>query len=310
MFSPANITAVAPRSAPFLPVYDENSGINAYLENLRANDDTTKAALLAIIGALAIASGNNQNRELSHNCSSMFLPGASASIAEFLSDNQVRAAENEENISDNNRIRISAHSQLNTAVKWICDLVNASKKKEIDGSNVEGYFAGLGRSNVKGTPIASLINQVSNFLPDNIMDLNFRDSLTDNIWTKYHTSRVSTGKLLFDIREDFIALEIFEEGDEVDNNIIYSKDNPHNVSASYDIPKKVVGYASLFYQTAGVDVGQWYQGEKYEMEIPAARVRSIKEIFRKYLELKNRIGDIEESTSIEQLNDAIGDDFW
>jgi hypothetical protein len=236
----------------------------------------------------------------------MFGPGVAVALNTAAGANPVDAA----NPTEEEMLIVRANGQFDTARIWIIDLVNASKKKELTATNVESYYASLARSDVKGAPIASLINKVANFLPDMINDDGFRGELTDNVWTSYQVSRVSTGKLLHEVRGHFIAMGIYEAGSEEDIAIIASKDSPHDISLSYDIPKQLVGYASLFFQAAGKDVGKWYQGEKYESEIPAAKVKTIKAIFKKYLELDSNVAGIEESETVAALRGTIGADFW
>jgi len=304
MFRSEGIRARGPSIAPIISDFDEDQGLIPLLEGLRATNATTQSAVLSII--MNIAATSTTDTALGRNCAAMFGPGVAAGI------NQAVAAEpaDADNLTEEEMLIARATGQMDPARMWIIDLVNASKKKELTPTNVESYYSSLSRSDVKGAPIASLINRVANFLPDLINDEGFRGDLTNNVWTSYQVSRVSTGKLLDEIRSHFIALGIYEEGDGADLAIQASKNSPHDISLSYNIPKELVGYASLFFQAAGKDVGKWYQGEKYESEIPAAKVKSIKMIFKKYLELDSNVAGIEESQNVQGLRDAIGSNFW
>lgn len=298
--------AIAPRSAPIFPALPDGNNFSDYLEGLRASNDTTKSAMLAIIYQLATTAGGDPDAELTQNCSAMFDVGVAAALITAFD----AAPADVNNLTDSDKIISRSDTQVDTSVQWICDLVNASKKKEIDGENVEGYFSSLGRSDIKGGAIATMINKVANFLPDNISSATFREGLTNNVWNSYHTSRVSTGKLLYGMRQVFLDLEIFEAGGASDVAIIASSTNPHDVQLSYAIPKNLVGYASLFFEVGGIDVGQWYQGAKAESELPAAKVKAIKSVFKKYLSIKNNISSIEDTDNITALNAAVGDSFW
>lgn len=282
MFTPGVTKATAPRSAPIFTAYDDGADILAYLDGLRATNNATKSAMLAIIGRLGNLSQSKNNQDLANSCAFMFDTGVCGNLIRRIRTDPADPPTDADNIVS------MARTQINTAEVWIWDLVNASKKKELTGDNVDGYFSSLGRSDIKGAPIASMINKVANFLPDMINSNEFREGLTDNAWTKYHTSRVSTGKLLEKISEDFVSLNIIEKGGDVWNAIHASAEAPHDVTLSYNIPGKIVGYGALFYQTAGVDVGKWWQGEKNLSKIPVAKVRAIKAVFSKYLEIKNK----------------------
>lgn len=290
--------------APIIIEFDEDQGLTPLLESLRANNPTTQAAMLAIIRNLS--ENAVLDTELGRNCASMFSPGIAEAINTAIENVQADAAD----LTEEDLLVVQAVNQVDSARVWIVDLVNASKKKELTGNNVESYYASFSRSDIKGASIASLINRVANFLPDMITDEEFRGELTDNVWNSYQISRVSTGKLMFEVRRHFIAMGIYAEGSQEDLAIQASNNSPHLIELSYDIPKHLVGYASLFFQSTGKDVGKWYQGEKFESEIPADKVKSIKQIFKKYLEIYSKVEGIENSTTVDELVTTIGDDFW
>lgn len=304
MFAVGTNVANGPTLAPFMNEFANTATLVNFCESMRALNGTTQAALLSIVGNFAISADGTT--PLANNCSNMFGPGVAERIRTLLT----ATPNNANNPSDEESLALRAHNQLNSSVVWICDLVNASKKKELTAENVEGYYSSLSRSDIKGGPIAMLINKAANFLPDRINDEIFRTSLTENVWNSYHKSRVSTGSLLFEIRDDFLAMNIYEEGDATDRSIITSKDNPHNIQLSHLIPKKVIGYASLFFASAGKDVGKWYQGEKYEAEISTSKIKTIKGIFKRYLEICASVGNIDDANTVDHLNHAVGNSFW
>jgi len=306
MFDPRGISAIAPRPAPIFPALEAGTNLGAYLEGLRCTNATTQGTALAIILKAAEAALSTTVSELRTNCRAMFHHNAAESIATSAAADPVDAA----NPTDVESMTIRALSQVESAQKWICELVNASKKKELTGTNVESYYSALGRSDVNGTPIAMLINKMANFLPDMINDDTFRNNLTDNMWNKYHMSRVASGKLLYKIREDLINLNILERGSAADTAIVNCATNSHNVELSYDIPEKLIGYGSLYYEVAGIDVGDWKQGGKAEANLPATKVKAIKQIFKKYMELRNSVDAVKDATTVGALNTAVGNSFW
>jgi len=306
MFRSNGHTASGPVMAPIFTEFEGagSAGILTFLESHRATDGTTQSALLSIIHNLSMVAGNNS--PLGRNCALMFSAGVAAAIEEAIAAVPADA----DALTDADILVTRSVAKTDDARVWIMDLVNASKKKELSGENVKGYYDEMTRSDIKGGPIASVINRVANFLPDLVLENGFRGELSQGIWNTYHTSRVSTGGLLWECRHVFIALGIYAVDDETFQAISDSKDQPWNVAISYDIPTRVVGYASLYFAAAGKDVGKWYQGEKYEADLPSQKVRAIKEIFKKYLELDSRIDAIDQSESIDALRGAVGDDFW
>jgi hypothetical protein len=304
MFRVQGHQAVGPAMAPIITEFNQAQGIIPFLEGLRAINPTTQSAVLSIIVNLSAKAV--EDTELGRNCAPMFGPGVAKSINDTINSDP----EDPNDPTERDMLIARAKGQLDTARVWIVDLVNASKKKELTGTNVDSYYSSLSRSDVKGAPIATLINRIANFLPDMINQEQFRNELTDNVWTSYQVSRVSTGKLLFEVRRHFIALGIYNQNSAEDLAIIASKDNPHDITLSYNIPKHLVGYASLFFQAAGKDVGKWYQGDKYESEIPAAKVKTIKAIFKKYLEIDSNVAGIEEAATVDRLKNTIGAGFW
>jgi hypothetical protein len=310
MFDPAGFSARAPAQAPFISI---KSGEEiAYLESIGCSNQTTKSACLAIIYVLAKAAKIPGSTSLKSACSLMFTEGSAEAVISFVEVVRPVISEDEgaEEESENSLVGDRAGKQMNSATQWIIDLVTASKKKMLDGSNVEGYYSALGRSDVKGTPVARIINNSANYMTDKINNAGFREGLTDNIFMKYHTSRVSTGGLLFEMIEVFTDLQIIDEEGSAFVSIRNAKDAPHDIGLSKEIPVKLVGYAALFFEVSGKDVGKWYQGEKALQDVPAVRIKAIKSVFRKYLELKNKIGEIDSASNLDGLIVAIGSDLF
>lgn len=302
MFAPPADPPAPPKSAPFIPTLEADSG--PFFEEMRATDETTKGVIGAMISVLATNSTVNNATDLSRNCAAMFQIGSAEAYVAFMAT-AVADDPTEEDV-----LRALITSNEGSCLGWICDLVNASKKKTIDGDNVMGYFESLGRSSVKGGPIALFVNRMADFLPDNIMDDAFRNGLTQNKWTEYHSSRVSTGKILVSFVDAFLDLGIFRDADQVHTAILDCAENSHNVSSSNDIPDKVIGYGNIYLEVCGTPISNWYQGRKCEANLPNSRVKAIKMIFKKYNELIHNIEGIEESETVAGLSGQIGNGFW
>jgi hypothetical protein len=298
MFKPNKTAAKSPALAPFIDVADK--GVEDWLEKQRCVNDTTKSAYLAVCIVLAQAADSGADQTLKDSCQLMFV-GTCYDVLE----SPAGIIANEASLE---QIVTRADKQRSSATQWIVDLVTASQKKPLRAENVEGYYANLGRSDVRGQSIADLMNNACCFLEDKIKESPFRENLTKNEFMSYHTSRVSTGKLLYEIKEVFEDLKICSDND---IRIIQSSaDAPYDVSLSKKIPVKLVGYAMLYFEVTGKDVGKWYQGEKALSEVPTIRIRKIKEIFAEYIDLKNKTGSLKELEDVAGLRDAIGQDFF
>lgn len=302
MFDPKSFTAIAPALAPFAHV--EADKCLDFVQGMGATNDTTVSACLSILLVLAEAAENGTDPDLKNACGMMFTVGSAKEVISQVVKN-VSA-----NATDDQKVLDRGFTQTGSATQWIIDLVTASKKKPLDGSNVEGYYSSLGSTDVKGAPIAKMINIAGNFLTDKINDSAFREGLTKNIFMGYHTSRVSTGKLLEEISEMFTDLNIFEKNDSVHNAIRDSMKAPHDIELSMKIPTKLVGYAALFFEVSGKDVGKWYQGERALADVPTVRIKSIKKIFKKYLEIKNQIEGVDDAKELGDLSKAVGTSFF
>jgi len=304
MFRTTNRNAAAPVSTFIFSNLSPGSETSTVLEEFRANDVNTKSSLGAIIKRLAITAttakveasvaGFENTNDLISNCSAMFRKGAAEEYLIMLN------AKPSDTPTESDDINTAIELNVNNATLWIINFVNAAKKKTLEQDNVEGWFAELGHTGSKGAPIASLINRVSPFFPDMIDDENFRDSLAPGIWSSYRQTRVSAGKIMYPMFEDFRALGITEEDDDVEEAIKECNDNPWNTNLSLSIQSKYKAYAALFLQCCGKSLDEWHQGNKAVDELPAAKVRKVKEIFKKYLEVKN------ESTGIDTITDVAG----
>jgi hypothetical protein len=284
--------------------------ISAYLEDYKATDPNTKATIGGMILWLArkaTDTGVNPDVnevELRANCSNLFRTGAAAAIVALCPHNAAAPVdENEENIV---AIRINAEN----AVNWLADLVSAGHKKSLTEQNVEGYFAMLNHVGTKASAVASLVNKISPFFPDNVGDAGFRDLLAPGIWTTYRVSRVATGTILKKLLDDFRAMGITTDGDATEVAIEASAAAPWDLNLSLGIQNKYKAYGCIFLEAAGTPIEKWYQGNKAKDELPAVRVRGAKEIFRRYLEVKNEVRNLDGITTVDGFDDPAVTGFW
>jgi hypothetical protein len=302
MFSPSAVNPSAPKSAPFISSIEAIS--TPFFDEMRSTDPTTKGVIGAIIATLSVAAVDTGHALLAANCSAMFKPGAVAAATTYFSTAVT------DPLTEEDHLRALVAANMDSCAQWVCDLVNASKKKELTGENVEGYFATLGRSSVKGGPVAVVINRMADFLPDNIRETAFREGLTQSKWTEYHTSRVSTGKVISKFLHVFIDIGIVVDGGIIHAAILTCAENSHNVALSAAIPDRIIGYASLYLEVCGTPITNWRQGKRCQEALPNAKVQSIKSIFKKYNELIYNVPGIESSTDIDSLRAGITDGFW
>jgi hypothetical protein len=304
MFAPSNSNPSGAKAGSFIEAPVSQVLISKYLEEFSHSDETSMAVLGAILYTLADMS--TDPGILGINCAAMFKSGAAADFM-VLADQPVATAGSPTKEDD---IRSLIKSNLASATQWICDLVNASKKKDLTGANVEGLFAAYGGASIKGSEIARFINSASDFLPDMINDVNFRKGLTNNKWTSYQVSRVSTGSILLKISNDFINLNIFEDGGAIHRAITDSAESPHNIALADLIPGRIIGYGAIFLDSCGTPIDKWYQGNKHRGELPNAKVAGIKVIFRKYLELNSAIAKLDDQKDVAGLLSVVPASYW
>jgi hypothetical protein len=243
--------------------------------------------------------------DLTHNVSRLFKPNAAAAInALSVAPAGAPANENEENI-------IAARANLPNCDNWFADLLNAAHKSPVTAGNVEGYFASFGHTGTSTGAIVWLINSMKPFFPDSVGDQAFRDLLTPGCWTTYRITRVSAGKVLLSLRDDFRALNITAQGDQVEGLIDTSAAEPWNIDAANAIPDKYKAYASIFLQAAGTPIDNWHQGNKAAGNLPASRVRGAKATFARYLEVKNDIAGLNALNDVAAISgNASIQNFW
>lgn len=302
MFAPSSNQVVAPITSA---IFTKPAGnITEYCESFRATDPTTIATIGSIILVIATGANAAADAELKKNCSKMFARNCFTDIIGLC------ATPKDTDIDDNSDNIRAILLNGDAAINWIADLVNAAKKKPITDGNVEGYFAALGHTATKSSAVARIINMIQVFLPDNIKLDTFRAVLVDNVWTRYRCTRVSAGVILSSLLPDFYNLRILTKGDEVDLAIIASSKAAYDLELGATIPDKYKAYGCIFLQVCGTPIDGWKQGNKAVDNMPAARVRGCKTIFRKYLDIKNSV-DVDEFDSISAMNtsDAVRDFF-
>jgi hypothetical protein len=314
MFRVTNNTVTGPVTTAVFGALPQNVNTTTALEEFRANDLNTKATLGAMISVLATTAVKDEptgttaeeleEKELINNCKSMFLPAIPETWNRIL--NETPADPPTESDTLNTAIRLN----LPQAPKWLVNFINAAKKKPLDDNNVEGWFAEMGHTATKGAPVASFINRITPFFPDNISDANFRDRLAPGIWSKYRQTRVSAGNIMAPLLEDFRHLGITTADDEVETAITNSRDNPWSTEMSLEIHSKYKAYAALYLEVSGRPIDQWHQGNAAVEELPSAKVRKIKDIFRRYLEVKNNTAGIDSINTVAGFRTQVITDTW
>jgi len=104
--------------------------------------------------------------------------------------------------------------------------------------------------------------------------------------------------------DDFRELGITTAGDATEVAINAANDAPWDTSLSLAIPNKYKAYASVYLEVCGTGIDDWWQGNNAVDELPAARVRGAKVIFKKYLELKNNTDTIDAIDDISDITTA------
>lgn len=292
MFTVASNTRTAPATAPLFVAPEAGASISDYLEGFKATDMTTKSTLGAMVFLMAekaeepAAGLAAEALALRANCARAFAPGAAAAIVALCAVPGAGA-----NTENDQVIRAILDNQA-ACPGWMVDLINAAHKKPLDDVNVEGYFASINHTGTKASAVAQVINKLLPYFPDNISNPAFRANLVDNVWTTYRTTRVSTGKILEKLLPDFRILSITTAGDAGEVAIIASANAPWDINLANAIADKYKAYGCIFHEASGTPIDKWYQGNKARDEMPAARVRGIKEVFRRYLEVKSNVGGL------------------
>lgn len=305
MFAPANNNAVAPAKGPFIPATggNDDASLSGLAEEFKANDVHTQNVVLGMIlkAAEVAAAANNP---VNNNCKAMFEAGAYAAIT-----GHVPAPDPADADAIHNRRRVILRN-AGLAENWFVNLINASKKRPLTAENVEGFFASIGDTSVKGGPVANFINQMAPYFPDQVADGAFRALLITGKWTDYRCARTSTGRILYSIRAEFIELRIYTANDPVDQAIINAKDSPWDVSLTDHIPSKVIAYALIYHEAAGRPIDNWYQGKKAVDLMPTARARTAKQLFKRYLDLKAEVNNIDGLANVAAMQNPAVTGFW
>lgn len=208
-------------------------------------------------------------------------------------------------VNDEEKLVKKIEANMVNAGRWIIDLVNAAKKKKLEEGNVEGYFASLGNDTIKPMPIMRFINDLSFFIPDHVNNANFRQLLTQGVWTTYRMTRVSAGKILFQLIDVFRELGITVNGDAVEVAIVASNNAPHNVALADQIPRKYLAYGCIYHIASGTPIDKWYQGNKAMNNLPSQRVRYLRDVFVKYHEIKNNAQGLNGAANLGALQTLV-----
>lgn len=270
-----------------------NQTVVDYVGSFKSTDPTTSATVGSMIYTIARCANETAVTPTVSNCRRMFANNCYAAVCDLVDAPAANPT--------NEVTALIAAIKLNepSARHWIVNLVNASKKKPLTGDNVDGFFASVMHTGTKGSAVASFINVISAFFPDSVSDGAFRATLVDGMWTSYRVTRVSTGKIIITVMNELKELGVISSADEL--AIVASANAPWDVALSTKISSKVVGYACLFLQAAGTPIESWYQGSKAVDGLPVSKVRALKMVFKKYIDLKNNVDGVDGIKSLQQL---------
>lgn len=311
MFTPANANTTAPvNTAVFRsPRVAARGGaaetFTAYMEDHRCTGPTTIATVGGIVIFLATDAASGSATAAAS--ASLFRTGAAAAIIALAAPpgaGAVPGNDNEENI-------VAANLNVPNALNWLANLINAAKKSPLTTGNVEGFFAMLGHTGTSASPVVWLINSITPFYPDSVGVGAFRAVLAPGIWTTYRVARSSTGKIMWENIDAFRAVGITTAGDAVELAIEASYNAPWDVPLTMAIGPKYKAYMCLYLEAAGTPIDNWHQGNRARDNLPAAKARGAKEIFRRYLEVKNDVTGLNAINTVANfLTTARVTQFW
>jgi hypothetical protein len=298
--------AVAPIVTFVVRVFDFNGNppapalenFTTMLEEFKCTDQTTAACLGSII--VTIAQDAINAAPTVPSLAGIFDTGAAGAIDHYYGGMLATIGANPP-ANDEQKLIVKVSQNLPNAGRWIIDLCNAAKKKKLEEGNVEGYFASLGNETIKAVPIMRFINDISFFFPDSVGNAAFRNLLTPGVWTTYRLTRVSAGKILFEILGIFRDLGITANGDAVEQAITASRNSPHDVTLAGQIPRKYLAYGAIYHIASGTPIDKWHQGNKAIDDLPSQRVRFIRDVFSRYLEIKNNAAGLGAANDLPAL---------
>lgn len=305
MFSPGS----SARTAPTLgPCFSENgtASLGDLLSSIGASSPDTYATIGSMFYAIVQSANNGVETPLRTNCRKMFVGNSYTNYQdnERFPGNPVDRS-GTQGIAD---IQDQLSDNLPSCGGWLLDLVNAAKKKPVDDQNVTGYFASIKFECSKPIKIAKFINMIAPYLEDIIADRASRDLLSKTVWTEYRISRCSTGKIL---HENSAVLKVLGVISDIDDAAITAASNaPWDISLADAIPNRIKAYCAIYLDAAGRGIDKWHQGNKAMDALPAAKIRSSKKIFKKYLDTVNDIEDLEKAKTADEVVAAIPNGFF
>ena len=296
MFRSNNNALVAPVTTPIFNAPEAAADISAYLGEFRATDNNTIATIGGMLLVITTNAVSNDPSDLRTNVRNLFTGDSYNAVHALMSANAAAAN------SDNGRNVVAIRANVGAATNWLINLINAAKKKPLTEGNVEGFFAMMGHTSTRSAVVAQFINSIQVFFPDEINDHTFREELAPGIWTTYRNSRVSAGTIINKLLPDFRIMNITRENDANERAVIACAASPWDLELSLAIPEKLKAYAAIYLDVSGTPIEKWYQGNKAVDELPSSKVRKLKEIFRKYNELKSDVGDINAIANIRDFS--------
>jgi len=204
-------------------------------------------------------------------------------------------------ITPDDEIRALIQSNMVSAGSWLFNLIAASKKTPISPPNVEGFFASIDHVCTCAASVAKFINQVGCAFPDEVHSEEVRNLLMLGTWTDYRLTRCATGAIIKKNISVFIELGIVVDGDAVHRAIEAAASSPWDIALANEIPSVIKAYACIYLEAAGTPIEKWRQGNKARDDLPSFRARGAKEIFRRYLEIKNSTNGLNAVNDLQTL---------
>jgi len=302
MFGVANNAVVAPVTTVVLKTPAAGETFSGYASDLKCNNLNTIGTIMAMVRVLANDAGGAT--ATSAQSAQIFRVGAPAAIIALMDAAPAVPP------TDDDYAKAAAIANVGNAGNWLLNLISAAKKKPITAENVTGFFAGLGHEGTNANSVASFINSIRGFSPDLVGNAGHRGLLAPGLWTTYRITRASAGAIMFELLGTFRELGITAMGDGTEVAITAARNAPWDLALANMIPVKYKAYAAIFLEAAGTPIDDWVQGNNAIDTLPAVRVRGIKTIFRRYLEVKNDTANIAAINTVAGFQAPAVTNFW
>jgi len=189
---------------------------------------------------------------------------------------------------------------LTSARQWLLDLTACYQVRALTATNIQGYFASMNGTAVRGADIIPLLEVSKNQMAKITASDDLRNLLTQNKFMRYHTSASSTAGLVkravADCRE-IITIET-KTADLVDEAERYYWD----LDKTDQIPTALVAFTHAYLSATGALPGNWYQGERAASSVGLVVYRRWINVIRKWIDLVKAAEGIDATTSIDELS--------